>query len=453
MRPIFERIFESKRPEHEFLPAVLEIQNSPPSPIGRAVLWSIAAFFTFALAWSILGQIEIIAVAPGKIVPNDRVKTIQPLENAVVTEILVKDGDLVKAGDVLVVLDTRQTQSDVNNISAQLEEKTSRLIALNELEYRITDREHLDTIKLPFPESTDPKISQRQQNLFHEQMADFRSAMLAADQQIRRQQEDLATSDSEIRKLEQMLPIVTKKSSVYKSLLPEKAVTEMEYLDLERQRIETASNLISERARNKSLLAALNQAKETKVKQTSETRVTFSREKAEVAGQISSLKEELRKAEARNGLQTLTAPIDGIVQGSTVFTVGGVVTEAEKIMQIVPINGGLEIEAYISNKDIGFVRNDQHVTVKIDSFNFTKYGTIDGTVLDISGDAFQDEKLGLIFKSRIALSRETMSIDGKMIKLGPGMSVTGEIVTGERRIIEFLLNPARKIISESWKER
>lgn len=453
MKQMIEKFFESKRPEQEFLPAVLEIQSSPPSPIGRAVLWSIATFLTAALAWSILGRVEIVAVAPGKIVPNDRVKTIQPLENAVVTEIHVKDGDQVKAGDVLVVLDTRQTQSDVNNLDLQLQEKSSRLIALTELEYRITDKEYRDPIELTFPESNDPKISQRQQHLFAEQIADFHSAMLTADQLIRKQQEDLSTSDSEILKLEQMVPIITKKTAVYKSLMETKAVTEMEYLDLKWKMIETVSNLNSERTRRRSLLAALNQAKEARVKQAFEARVAFSREKAEVAGQISSLKEELSKAKTRNGLQILSAPIDGIVQGLTVFTVGGVVTEAEKIMQIVPINGGLEIEAYISNKDIGFVRNNQHVTVKIDSFNFTKYGTIDGKVLDISGDAFQDEKMGLVFKSRIGLSKETMVIDGKQIKLGPGMSITGEVVTGDRRIIEFLLNPARKIVSESWKER
>ena len=399
MNEIFEKLFESKRPEHEFLPAVLEIQSSPPSPIGRALLWSLVVFLILAFAWSIIGKVDIIAVAPGKIFPNDRVKTIQPLENAVVSQILAKDGDFVKAGDVLVILDTRQTQSDVNNLSSQLEEKEARLVALNELEKLITPKAPETNQNLLFPPGIHKNVTDRQESLFLEQMADFRSTLLSADQYIKKQQEYLATSGSEIRKLEQMLPIITKKTVAFKRLFDKKMASEMEYLDLEQQRIEIENNLNSERTRSRSLIAALNQAKEAKVKQVVETRVSYSKEKSEVAVQIEILKQELNKAKTRNGLQTLTSPIDGVVQGSTVFTVGGVVTEAEKIMQIVPASGGLEIEAYISNKDIGFIQEKQHVTIKVDAFNFTKYGTIDGMVLDISNDAYQDEKLGLIFKS------------------------------------------------------
>jgi hemolysin D len=231
------------------------------------------------------------------------------------------------------------------------------------------------------------------------------------------------------------------------------AVSEMDYMSILQQKIEMENNLNSEKTRFRSAQAGLNQAKEAKTKTISEARVTYAKEKADVAAQIESIRQELSKARTKNGLQTLTSPIDGVVQALTVFTVGGVVTEAEKIMQIVPTSGGLEIEAYISNKDIGFVHKNQDVVIKLDAFNFTKYGTIDGIVADISNDAFQDEKLGLIFKCRIAMKSEQMAIDGKTINLGAGMSVAAEIVTGDRRIIEFISSPAKKIINESFKER
>ena len=452
MEKLFNHLFESKRPEHEFLPAALEIQQSPPSPIGRAVLWSMCIFLVITLLWSIIGTLDIIAVAQGKIVPNDRVKTIQPLENAVVSQILVKDGDEVKAGQVLVVLDTRQTISDVNSLSAQLEEKQARLAALDQLESIIT-KDGSDTKYLSFPSGMNHSVVSRQRHLYTEQVSDFQSAIKEADQSVKRQQEDLASSQSEIHKQEQLLVVLTKKANAYRAAYEIRAVSEIDYLNIEQQRLEIENNLNTERSRYRSLIAALNQAKEAMGKLVSETRVTYSREKTEIASQIESIKQELNKANTRNGLQTLTSPIDGVVQGMTVFTVGGVVTEAEKIMQIVPVNGGLEVEAYISNKDIGFVQENQHVTVKIDAFNFTKYGTIDGTILDISNDAFQDEKMGLIFKTRVGLKKEDMLIDGRTINLGPGMSVTAEVVTGNRRVIEFIVNPVRKILNESATER
>lgn len=453
MSVFFNKLFERRSVEHEFLPAALEVQQSPPSPIGRAVMWSIVSFLTLMLLWSCLSDIDIIAIAPGKIVPNDRVKTIQPLESAVVSKILVRDGDVVTKGQVLIELDTRQTQSDVDNLMSQLYEKRARLVALNALEAAVSNKPIHVIPKLQFAEGTPEVVRIRQQHLFQEQIIDFNSALLGADHNIEKQQEDLATSGSEVTKLEQQVPLITKKTAAYKELMTYKAVGEVEYLDQEQRRIEMVSNLSSERLRSRSLHAALDQARQNRAKLISETRVGYGKEKYDLVTQVESAKQELIKAQARNGLQTLTSPIDGVIQGLSTFTVGGVVSPAEKIMSVVPTEGGLEIEAYVTNKDIGFVHRNQDVTVKVDSFNFTKYGTIEGTVLDISKDAFEDEKLGSVFKARIGLAKAEMVVDGKTINLGSGMTTTNEVTTGSRKVIEFLLNPVRAQLQESWSER
>ncbi len=174
---------------------------------------------------------------------------------------------------------------------------------------------------------------------------------------------------------------------------------------------------------------------------------------AEAERKAASLTQERVKADSRQRLMTLVAPVDGTVQQLAVHTVGGVVTEAQVLMVVVPTDEALEVDAFLENKDIGFVRAGQEAVVKIETFPFTRYGTVAATVAHVSDDAIADEKKGLIYSARARLARTSIRVDERMVNLSPGMAVTVEIKTGQRRVIEYFLSPLLQYQDESLRER
>ena len=367
--------------ELEFLPAVIEIQESPPSPLGRAILWTIIAIFTLALLWATFGHIDIIAVAQGKIVPNDRSKVIQPLETAVVKAIHVRDGQRVKQGEPLIDLDTT-AGPDRERLANEYLVATTEVARLRAL---IAGRNSF----VP-PEGVSAAVVETQRQRLRDQLTERQALESTAE--------------------------------AHRKLLAEKAVSQMQYLEVERLRAQKAQ----EHA------AALTDA---------ETRAH-------------SLSKELNKAETRASQQHLTAPLDGVVQQLAVHTVGGVVTPAQQLMVIAPQEGALEIEAWVENKDIGFVSADQQAEIKVESFPFTRYGTIDGRVVALSGDAVPIEKVGHVYTARVSMSKNVIEVEnGKQVTLSPGMAVSVEIKTGRRRLIEYFLSPLLRGVKEAARER
>ncbi len=368
--------------ELEFLPAVLEIQESPPSPVGRTIIFIIIGVFSAALLWSVFGHIDIVAVAQGKIIPNDYSKVIQPLESGVIKKIHVRDGQHVKKGDVLIELDATVNSADRERflneyLAAQTEVARLRALA--------ADRDEFDP-----PKGANPKFVAIQRNRLRDQLSEFRALAAQAE--------------------------------AYKGLYDKQLVSKMQYLEAERNRAQKAQEHAAELAE-------------------SETRTR-------------SLSQELAKAETRTGQQTLTAPIDGVVQQLAVHTVGGVVTPAQQLMVIAPKEGLIEVEAWIENKDIGFVNPEQEVEVKIEAFPFTRYGTIAGKILTLSKDAVPIEKVGLVYTARVNLSKSSITVENhKKIPLTPGMAVSVEIKTGQRRLIEYFLSPLIQASHESVRER
>ena len=176
-------------------------------------------------------------------------------------------------------------------------------------------------------------------------------------------------------------------------------------------------------------------------------------ELSETETKLDSITEEINKAERRLALTTLTAPVAGTVQQLAIHTVGGVVTEAQPLMVLVPDDSPIEVEAMVPNKDIGFVHEGQDAIVKIETFNFTKYGYVNGTVREVSHDAVSDKEHGLIYTRHITLQTNHMRVDDHEVKLTPGMAVTAEVKMGQRRVIEFLLSPLLRYRQESGRER
>ncbi|MFT4173422.1 MAG: HlyD family type I secretion periplasmic adaptor subunit [Rhodocyclaceae bacterium] len=436
--------------EAAFLPAALSLQETPVSPAPRIAMWLLIAFAAIGLAWTIFGKIDVVATAQGRIVPNDRSKTIQPLERAVVKAIHVTDGQHVKAGDILVELDGTVTQAELDRITDEL--ASARLQVLRAQGLLMA----LSTGALPRlarPEAANDVLWQQAQALLSSQFNEYEARRSRLQADIAQRDAELHSTQELVRKLELTVPIARRRADDYKGLVEKNFVSQHGYLEKEQARIEQEADLANQRSRVHEIQAALKSAQAQLQALTGETRRGAMDTANEGVQKVASYEQEWRKANSRNQDNVLTAPVEGTVQQLVIHTVGGVVTEAQALMVVVPKDNPLEIEAFVENKDIGFVRPGQEAEVKVETFQYTKYGTIPATVTSVSNDAINDEKRGLIYSTRVKMVRSSIEVEGKAVNLSPGMSVGVEIKTGRRRVIEYFLSPLMEYQHESLRER
>ncbi len=445
----------TRRNQHEleFLPAALEIQETPPSPIGRAITWSILLLFSIAVIWAAVGKIDIVAVAHGKVVSSDRTKLIQPMEVGTVRAIHIKEGQAVDKGEVLIELDTTTTEADEKRIEHETVSAQMEKIRAATLIDAVNARQPDHTLDVTWPDQTLPEISTTQQQLLQGQWQEFMARMNSLSNEQARRQAELDAIGEIIIKLENTLPLITERAESLKTLSGKQLAPRNAYLEIEQERIEQQQDLAAQKKRREELSATLEQIKQERNAYQAEFRNKALVQLAEAEGRLNSLEQELIKAKQRTHLQRLAAPVDGVVQQLAVHTIGGVVTPAQELMVIVPKEEGIEVEAIIENKDIGFVHEGQTAEVKVDAFPFTKYGVIDAELINVSSDAVPDEKLGLIYTSRVLLKQSAIQVGDKMIGLSPGMTVTVEVKTGKRRLIEYIFSPLMRYVDESVRER
>lgn len=438
----------SKRNEElAFMPAALEITETPASPIGRAISIAICTFFVIAVAWGFIGKIDIIAVAQGKIITTERVKIIQPLETGIVRAIHVTDGLQVKAGDILVEFDPTGTAADKARLTQELisaDVEIARLSALlqpDPLNAYIPPEAATDTLKVLNKSYLVAEIQEQA------------SKRAALNGEIRRTQAEIGTLKAQVARASKKVERITERVESNRSLFMKGILSKMKLSEEEQTLDEALGELDVARKRLVETRAALTSAdaqlaaSEAEFQSDVHMRLTDAGEKA------SSIEQELIKADKRALQQTLLAPVDGTIQQLDIHTVGGVVTPAQPLMQIVPAGAELEVEAMILNKDIGFVREGQPATLKIESFPFTKYGTIDGNVKHVYKDAVENEQTGLTYPSRVAMAKTIMNVDGTPVNLSPGMNVTVEVKTGKRRMIDYILAPLKRYQDESLREQ
>ncbi len=451
--------------ELEFLPAALEIQEKPPSPAGRAIAWSVMAFFSIAVLWALFGKIDIVATAQGKIIPSGRVKVIQPMEIGVVRRIHVHEGQRVEAGDLLIELDPTSTKADLAGlemelVDARLEQARYRQLAQMTDEGSLanpsaSNRSTAPGLQLPAALSQDANA---EAIALHEQMlrsewSEHVARTAALGNAIESRQAELAATSNEVKKLETTLPLITRRAEALKSLVAKQLGSQQVWLELEEERVTQQQDLASQKNRIKQVEASIREARQQRQALESEFRRQLLTRLAEAERRINQLEKERVKAAQRTRLQHMRAPVSGVVQQLAVHTIGGVVTPAQELMKIVPESENLEVEAWIMNKDIGFVQEGQAAEIKVETFPFTRYGTIDAEVIDVSNDAVTDEEKGLVYVARIMLLKSTIRVGERRVNLTPGMAVTVEVKTGKRRLIEYVMSPLLKYKAESLGER
>ena len=348
---------EPRRRQHEiaFLPAALEITETPPSPVGRAIGATIIAAFCIALVWATLGSVDIVATATGKIVPGGRTKLIQPFETGVVRAIQVRDGQTVKAGDVLIELDPTMTEADQERqkgdlLAAELE--VARLQAA-------LAADPLAAFRAP-PNASPAEIEMHRQFLIS-QRAEQDAKLSEIERQQGQKEAERATTSASVAKLEATIPVLQERVDIRKGLVEKALASKVVYLSEYQDLVAMQQDLVLQKSRLREADAAMALLKETRDKTVAEYRRATYDALAKAEQKVASAAQEVVKADRRTKLQRLTAPVDGVVQQLAVHTVGGVVTPAQALAVVVPSESQLEIEAMLSNRDIGFVQDRKSV--------------------------------------------------------------------------------------------
>jgi hemolysin D len=454
--------------EREFLPAALEILETPPSPAGRALAFIIGAFFVIAVAWAFLGKVDVLATAPGRLLPTGKVKVIQPLDPGVVRAILVQDGDRVHAGQILIELDPTQTTAERTKLSHDL--------ALAQLDVaRLTALKHTAETggaASPFitPAGASPDDALQARAALGAQIDTQAAKVSGLDQQIAEKRAEDAEAAAMLAKTNASLPTLIEKARLYKKLHDEGYGTSFANLDAQAALIEAQHDVAVQAARGDQARASAASLERQRAQAVSEFAAGVLADLDKAEEKQNELTQDLVKAQEKATDTQLRAPIDGIVEELAVHTVGGVVTPAQRLLIVVPDNQQLSVEAQLANRDVGFIHPGQDVAVKVETFNFTRYGLIHGKVVSISRDAVAaadrraDDSGGdapptapaagsPAYTARISLPRSTMMVDGRVEALLPGMAVTAEIRTGRRTIINYLLSPLARKTSEALHER
>lgn len=438
------------RSEREFLPAALEIMETPASPAARWIALTLAAFFSIAVVWSIVGTIDVVAVAQGRIVPAGGVKQIQPLEIGVVRAIHVKDGQHVSAGDVLVEIDPTESEVDRGQLTQELMTGAIELARLHALVSRLDGKVG---VKLQPPEDAEPILVRMHEQRLETDYAAHEAQLASMDAELSRRIAERLSVFAEIKKLEETLPLIQEREESLGTLVNKGISPKPNWLEVKTLLIETIQNIAIQRHKLLEAEASMEAAVKERNRVQAEAKKEALEQMLDARTRYDQARLALRKAEVREGLRTLRAPVDGVVQQLQVHTVGGVVQPAQPVMVIVPDDAPLEISAMVLNRDKGFVTEGQSAEIKVESFPFTKYGTIHGAVRNVSGDAIQDEDHGLVYETRVDMLTASIRANGVEVPLAPGMNVTVEVKTGDRRIIEFLISPLLRYQDEALRER
>lgn len=437
--------------EMAFLPAALSLQETPVHPAPRRLAWGLMILFVLALLWAILGQVDIVAVAPGRIIASDRTKLIQPLEASVVRRVLVKDGDRVQAGQVLVELDPTMATADKTSVQEQLRTQASEVMRTAALLQSLSHPSLLTPVLrgLDADLIKDPAT----QAQLHSEWQDISARLAKFDAEAGRRQMEIATVRETIAKLEATVPMAQTREADFKKLVDQGYISGHATQDKTRERVELERDLATQRARLAEVKSTARETEQAKASYRAETLRALSDRRAQAATRHSQLESEHTKARQRERQTQLSAPVAGVIQQLAVHSVGGVVTPAQPLMIVVPDSATVTAEVSIANQDIGFVNAGQMAEVKLETFAYTRYGTVPARVDVVTADAVTDDKKGSYYPATLTLSQRDMLIDGKRVPLSPGMNIIAEIKTGQRRIIEFLLSPVQRAGSESLRER
>jgi hemolysin D len=436
--------FQSK--EAEFLPAALEIVESPPSYGSRTVLWTFFSLAVIGLLWVTFGSVDEVAIAPGKVIPNGYVRVLQAEDKGIIKKIHVVDGQKVQKGDLLLELDTTFSAADLAKV------KREAVHASLEVERLTAEKENRPFLPRKVPEA-DEKDIQAQTALYHSRNFEYQTRIEEARHTVEQYQQNLQSARVEKNKLTKLHQLAEEKEHKLEQLVNENAISKFTLLDQQGKREEVERNLEEQESIIRAQESLLSKSQASLARVLAEKNVDVDTKLVDARQKLFYSTEALKKAEEKNRLSTIVAPDDGYVSNLAVHSIGGIVTPAQVLLEVVPNKVSLEVEAWVANKDIGFIQKGQPAELKIESFNFQKYGTVPAVVVNISPNAVEDREKGNVYRVLLQMDRDYVVVNNQETRLNSGMMVSAEIKTRQKQIYEFFLEPFKKYQSESLRER
>lgn len=442
----------------EFAPGLLAIQESPPSKLPKTILYLVIGLFFILLGWAIFGKLDIVATAEGRLIPKSYVKIVQPAEGGVIKDILVHEGQSVQEGDILIRMDGTAMLSDTRSVEGEMR--------LRSLQLRRIDAELGIGVLVKSSEDPDDLYLQTQQQYIAHSQA-YKDTISQETQVLEKSEHDLSAAEEILIKFDQTLPMYIKNAQSYRKLADEGYINRIEADDKEREKIEKEQDYQAQ----KSTVAGLRSAVEASHKRlnqlSSNYKSQLENERSDTQSQYKRLVQEWGKNLYKSSLLELRAPQSGIVKDLATHTQGSVVSPGTVLMSLVPYDDPLQAEVMIKNEDVGFAHSGQKVKIKLVAYPFQKYGMIEGEVVNVGADAIQSTQqssqdsskmspqsnITMTYKALISLKFQELNIDGKKLKLTPGMQTIAEIHLGKRTVMEYLLSPVQKAWQESGRER
>jgi hemolysin D len=454
--PLLKSFMQNATTDYQnFHPPLIRLQQTAPNPQGRRVLWLLLVLLEFLVVWALVGKLDIVAVADGKLVPASYLKIVQPSEAGIVKKILVSEGDRVRAGQVLMRMDALITDADLEAITS---EHARKRLALARIDAELSGR--------PFePDFQAPVALVQEISAQYLANRDALAAALAEEHsRLGKAQQELAAARQQQTRLEVVLPHYRKQDDAYEKLVKDGFAGALIGSDKHRERIEKEQEFATQAYLIASAQASIEQSRKKLKQIEADYQRNLHAERQELQGQLDRLAKELEKLQHRRALLELKAPQDGIIKDLATHTAGTVVQPGTVLASLVPQEEKLKVEAWVSNEDIGFVRPGQSVKLKFTAYPFQKYGMGEGTVEHVSADAQSEEEARdkgatangqqpLRYKALVTLAASALDLEGVKYPLAVGMQTTAEILLGQRTVAEYLLSPVQKAWHEAGRER
>ncbi|MDI1302712.1 MAG: HlyD family type I secretion periplasmic adaptor subunit [bacterium] len=441
-----------------FQPSLMALENTPPNPLGRKVVWALAGFLGLLLLGSFVFSVDEVAIAQGKLIPSTYLKVVQPAEQGIVRDILVREGDEVKAGQVLMRMDAAISDADNHSVQAEYESRRWQLQRIDA---------QLKGVRMPASDGVSPEIYRQALTQYTSSVQAYEAQSAQEEGALEKATQELSAAEEVRSKLLQMLPTYEEREQAFNKLVEKGYVSKIDQIDRKRERIEKQQDLRTQEFTIKAAQAVITQSHQRIRQIQSDYHRQLQAERAEAAIQFEKLAQELSKSKTRHGWLELKAPQDGIVKDISTHTTGTVVSAGTVLLTLVPQADNAVAEVWVSNEDSGFVREGQKVKVKLSSYTFQKYGMVNGIVDDISADASDQPSASAeqdnssskshqqpsSYRARIHLDTQYLEAKGEHYSLRPGMQVVAEIRLGQRKVIEYLLSPITGTVQEAGRER
>lgn len=433
--------------EEDFMSELEAATRLRPSRASLLLLFTIIGLVIAFVAWASMSRVEEITRGQGTVVPSRQIQIVQSLEGGVLEEILVKQGDVVTKGQVLLRISDVMFASQERGAEAQF-------LGLRAKKARLSAEANSSEFSLPedIKEKT-PQIASNEIALYNSRQSELKNSYDILDSRISRARADIAEVNAQINRLSQSRSSVRKELDITRDMVRQRAVPKLEEIRLERELNDMSGQINAESQRKASLQAELNSAQQEREGQKAKFESQALSELNEVETQLATLQENLTSIGDRVDRAELRSPVDGVVNNIALTTIGGVVEPAQKLIEIVPSDDELKIIARVPPEEVAFLRPDLPVKVKVSAYDPQKFGSLDGTLMRIGANSVSDGEGGVFFEIEVRTDKNYMGTEANPLPITPGMVATVEIITGKRTILEYLLKPLLRARDRALTER